>query len=173
VAAHAERIVLVGLPGSGKSTVGPLLAQRLGWRFIDLDAQIEAVTGMPVSQVFAKLGEAEFRRIETELTAGLGCEPRIVLAPGGGWIVYNQLSDALVVWLEVDPHVAIRRLGDGVTGRPLLQPEPLARMNSLLTEREPYYQRSDLHIDTNGRTALEVTAAVALAVESKHGKQEK
>jgi shikimate kinase len=173
VAARADQIVLVGLPGSGKSTVGPLLAHRLGWRFVDLDTQIEAVTGKTVPQIFAQLGEAEFRRIERELTAGLGCEPNLVLAAGGGWILHNELSRALVVWLKTDPHEAIDRMGEQANTRPLLQPDPFARMTTLLKDREQFYKRADIHIDTNGKTAETVAAAVALAVESKHGKQEK
>ncbi|HEX6559056.1 MAG TPA: shikimate kinase, partial [Longimicrobiales bacterium] len=78
--------MLVGLPGSGKSTVGPLLAERLGWQFIDFDPLIEAEAGLPIRDIFALLGEVEFRRLESELTARLASTSHTVLAPGGGWI---------------------------------------------------------------------------------------
>ena len=164
MAARTERIVLVGLPGSGKSTVGPLVARRLSWRFIDLDAEIETSCGMRVAQIFDLRGEAEFRRIERELTERLAWEAEFVLAPGGGWIVHNQLPDALVVWLQVEPEVALDRLGEAADRRPLLRPAPLARLKELLAEREQYYNKAVLHIDTNGKSADQVADAVVVAV---------
>ncbi|MGQ0815915.1 MAG: shikimate kinase [Gemmatimonadota bacterium] len=168
MAARPERIVLVGLPGSGKSTVGPLLARRLGWRFVDLDQQIEAETGLAVADIFARRGELEFRHMEAELTARLGSETGLVLAPGGGWIVHQNLPDSFIVWLQVDPSEAIMRLGEGATVRPLLQPNPVARMKQLLAEREPYYERADSAIDTNGMSP----DAIAIAIEEEYGNQE-
>ena len=164
MAARTEQIVLLGLPGSGKSTVGPIVAQQLGWRFVDLDQQIEAAFGLSVSQIFATRGETEFRRIERDLTDRLACTARLVLSPGGGWLLRNQLPDALEIWLEVEPHEAVRRLGSGAAGRPLLQPDPLKRMAHLLAERRQHYNRAGLHIDTNGKSAAEVAAAVVVAV---------
>ena len=172
MAAHTEQIVLLGLPGSGKSTVGPIVAQKLGWRFVDLDQQIEAAVGLSVSQIFATRGEAEFRRIERELTDRLAFEVRLVLSPGGGWLLRNQLRDAVEIWLEVDPHEAVNRLGSGAAGRPLLQPDPLKRMQQLLAERRQHYNRAELHIDTNGKSAAEVAAAVVVAVTKHNGNQE-
>ena len=169
MAARFDKLVLVGLPGSGKSTVGSAIAQKLGWRFIDLDTAIEESAGLRVPQIFAQHGEAEFRRIEHDLTARLAWEPRIVLSPGGGWILHNELPGALVVWLAVEPHEAVRRLGAGVAGRPLLQPDPLQRMQQLLAEREQYYEKADIHIDTNGKSADRVAAAVVLALEEEDG----
>src|SRR5688572_27406814 len=101
VAVRPERVVLIGLPGAGKSTVGPLLARRLGWRFLDLDPLIEAEAGLPIAQIFEQKGEAEFRRLETELTGRLASEPDLVLAPGGGWILRNTMPSAWLVWLQV------------------------------------------------------------------------
>ena len=163
MAVKADRIVLVGLPGSGKSTVGPLLAQRLGWRFIDLDAEIEAAAGMRVAQLFELRGESEFRRVERELTDRLGCEARFVLSPGGGWLMHNQLSGALLVWLEVEPQEAIKRLGERAAERPLLRPDPFERMKQLLAQRAQHYEKAELRIDTNGRTAAEVADAIVVA----------
>jgi shikimate kinase len=172
VAAQTEQIVLLGLPGSGKSTVGPIVAQKLGWRFVDLDQHIEAAVGLSVAQIFATRGEAEFRRIEQELTDRLACEARLVLAPGGGWLLRNQLPEALEVWLQIAPHEAIRRLGSGVVGRPLLQPDPLKRIQQLIAERKQHYNRAELHIDTNGMSAAEVAGAVVVAVTKHNGEQE-
>lgn len=169
MAARAERIVLVGLPGAGKSTVGPILARQIGWRFIDLDRAIEAEAGLSVPHIFKERGEADFRRLERELTARLASEPSLVLSVGGGWMVYNRLPGALVVWLKVSPDVANMRVCEDADGRPLLQPEPRLRLKELLAERTQYYSQADIHIDTDGKTAVEVAAAVVTAVEGEHG----
>jgi len=169
VAAYAERIVLVGLPGAGKSTVGPILALQIGWRFIDLDQAIEAEAGLSVPHIFKEHGEAEFRRLERELTARLASEPLLVLSVGGGWMVYNRLPGALIVWLQVSPDVASMRICEGAHGRPLLQPDPALRLKQLHAEREAHYRQADIHIDTDGKTAVEVANAVATAVEREHG----
>ncbi|MGQ0560983.1 MAG: shikimate kinase [Gemmatimonadota bacterium] len=173
MAARPERVVLIGLPGSGKSTVGPLLARRLGWRFVDLDTLIERDAGLPVTEIFARHGEREFRRLEGELTARLASEPRVVLSPGGGWIVHHKLPAACIVWLQVSPAVALGRMGAGAKGRPLLQPNPLEKLKHLLAAREPYYQRADIAIDTTGKTPHAVASAIAVAIEEKHGHEEK
>lgn len=163
-----DQIVLVGLPGAGKSTVGPLLAQRLGWSFADLDAAIETFAGTTVAEIFAQRGEEEFRRLERELTARLASGQAIVLSVGGGWMMHNRLENALTVWLRVDPETAVDRMGPAAKTRPLLQPEPISRMKQLLAQREQYYELADLVIDTNGRTAEQVAEAVAVAAE-KYG----
>jgi shikimate kinase len=169
VAARPEQIVLIGLPGAGKSTVGPLLAGRLGFRFLDLDRLIEAEAGLTIAQIFEQMGEAEFRRIEAELTGRLASEPDLVLAPGGGWILRNTLPAALLVWLVVDPDEASLRVGEFAGSRPLLQPDPLTRLKELLAEREPYYMRADITIDTTGKSPAHVADTVAAAIEEKHG----
>ncbi|MBX3173560.1 MAG: hypothetical protein KF709_04065 [Gemmatimonadaceae bacterium] len=85
--AQVTRLVLVGLPGAGKSTVGPLVAAALGWTFVDLDAEIEREAGKSVPEIFAAEGEAGFRRREREATARLANRRQVVVAPGGGWML--------------------------------------------------------------------------------------
>lgn len=167
-----QQIVLVGLPGSGKSTVGPLLAQRLGWQFIDFDPLIEAEAGLPIREIFAQFDETEFRRLESELTARLASTTHTVLAPGGGWILRNTLPAAVMVWLQVDPAEAVQRMGDDVGARPLLLGDPLDGIRQLLDERIAHYQRAALHINTNGQTPGAVAEAIATAIE-KNGNEEK
>lgn len=161
--------MLVGLPGSGKSTIGPILAVRLGWKFIDLDVEIENYSGLQVPEIFLKHGEAGFRAIERELTERLASEPRFILAPGGGWILQNTLPGAFVVWLRVDPHEAVARLGEGAGRRPLLESDPLKKMKELLAHREQYYAKADFVVDTNGRTPVAVAEEIADAIEEKNG----
>lgn len=160
---HAKAlIVLVGLPGAGKSTVGRGLAARLGWRFIDLDQAIEGRASMTVARIFEERGEAEFRRLEAECTRAVAVEREVVLAPGGGWIVNEKArnllgSGAMMVWLQVSPESAVERLGTHRGERPLLAGErPLERMRQLLEARVHAYSAADLHLDTEGIEVEEV-----------------
>ena len=165
MAARADRIVLIGLPGAGKSTVGPILAVRLGWKFVDLDAEIENATGLQVAEIFLQQGEAGFRKIERELTLRLASEPHLILAPGGGWAVHNTLPGALMVWLQVDPSVAIVRMGESANVRPLLQSDPLETLEQLLAKRERFYAQADVTIDTNGKTPNAIASEIIGAQE--------
>lgn len=166
-----EQVVLVGIPGSGKSTIGPLLARRLSWGFVDFDAEIESATGLTVAQIFRERGEPEFRRLESELTARVASERDIVIAPGAGWILWNHLPDALIAWLQTTAEEAIHRMGEQANNRPLLQPNPIEKMRKLLAERRRYYEPAHIKVETDGMTADAVAAAVASAVEN-YGNQE-
>ena len=163
---ETSQIVLVGLPGAGKSTAGKLLADSLGWKFVDLDELIEAEQGITVAEIFAQMGEARFRNFEADLTTRIASERQIVLAPGGGWVTNPELptllsSDAVMIWLRVQPQTALVRLrATGVT-RPLLQvPDAMARLQALLDERCEHYERADVVIDTDDLTPHDVAAAI-------------
>jgi shikimate kinase len=172
VSSLVERIVLVGLPGAGKTTIGSLLAQELGWQFIDFDTAIAEELGLRVTQIFEQLGENTFRDLESGLTERLASQTHIVLSPGGGWVLRNEMPGALMVWLQVDPQEAIHRMGESVAVRPLLSDNPLPNMQQLYAERVTYYERAAIHIDTNKKTAEDVVDEIAVAVE-RYGNQEK
>jgi shikimate kinase len=162
----ATQIVLVGLPGSGKSTVGSILAASIGWKFIDLDAEIEVKHRLTVAEIFAQLGEAQFRRYEADLTERLASETEIVLAPGGGWITNPELPrllarDAVMVWLRVHPETALVRLrASGVT-RPLLQVrDATARIHTLLDDRHASYEQAHFAVDTDDLTPHQVAETI-------------
>lgn len=149
-----HHLVLVGLPGAGKSTVGRLVAEMAGCAFLDLDREIERRAGLAVVDIFREQGEPAFRKLERELTAELRAAPGAVLAPGGGWIVdpanVAQLRPpSRIVHLRVTPDVALARLGDDVTSRPLLMKGD-ARHNLALLEwqRMPSYALADAVVDT-------------------------
>src|SRR5262245_21050626 len=115
LAPRVKRVVLIGLMGAGKSTVGRLLAERLGWTFHDLDTCIESRTRKSVAQIFMEEGEEEFRRLEQQLTLELASRDHVVLAPGGGWITRSETvrqlaPDSAVFWLQVSPEEAVRRV---------------------------------------------------------------
>jgi shikimate kinase len=144
-----QRIVLVGLPGAGKSTVGPLVAERLGWAFVDLDLEIERTAGRTVPEIFAHEGEEGFRRRERGATLAMAEWPGLVLAPGGGWLLDPTNLKALgagteVVHLQVSPAVAAVRLGPASARRPLLAgPSTVQRLEELWEARKSIYLQAN------------------------------
>ncbi len=160
-------LVLVGLPGAGKSAVGEALAARLGWRFVDLDREIEAASGRRVSELFRDDGEGAFREFERRLTLEYRDSDATVLAPGGGWMVQPGLAALLrptarIIHLIVSPMEAVRRMAGGRVDRPLLASasDPVAALDELAKLRAPAYDRADVAIDTEGQTVTEVVEAI-------------
>jgi shikimate kinase len=147
--------MLIGMMGAGKSTVGTLLAHRLGWTYLDSDEQVQAATGRTVPEIFEVCGEEAFRRAESAaLTTALqGDEPVVVSVAGGA--VLDPANRALlrrsgtVVWLRARPETLVARVGDG-HGRPLLSDGPAAALPRLDAERRPVYATlADLVIDVD------------------------
>ncbi|SEQ36681.1 shikimate kinase [Microlunatus flavus] len=164
------RLVLVGAPGSGKSTVGALLAQRWGEPFADVDAVIEARTHKSVAEIFADDGEPAFRALEEATTAELLDEPG-VLALGGGAVLSEATRGALhgapVVWLKVSVAHAAGRVGLN-EARPLLLGNVRGRLVKLLAERAPLYAEvATATVDTDGLPAAEVADRVAALMEPR------
>ncbi len=162
-----ERLILVGFMGSGKTTVGRLVADRVGWEFIDFDEAIERAEGRRIAEIFRDPGEAYFRSLEADLTRRLKDLRRVVLAPGGGWVTQPGLRDllrpgSLTVWLRVSPETAYTRCrASAGVERPLLAvPDPLARITSLLAERESHYAAADETVETDGRAPTAVADEV-------------
>lgn len=168
-----RHVILVGLPGSGKSTVGPLLATELGLPFVDLDRDIEQAAGRAVPEIFALEGESVFRELEREaMDLRLGGPPS-VLAPGGGWAAQPGNLEvagprAVVVYLACSPGTAASRLA-GDRSRPLLLGgDPAAALERLLLAREPYYRRATFEVDAEAGPPALVAAGIATAV-TRHG----
>ena len=166
----ARRIVLVGLPGSGKSTVGPLVAAELGWSFVDLDEDIVRAAGRSIPEIFAAEGESGFRAWERAATVALADFGPLVLAPGGGWILSAANREALgpeteVVYLAVSPEVAATRMGGAARARPLLAGgDPVAKLGVLLAQRESAYLQANHMVSVDLLPPEEVAALiVALA----------
>jgi shikimate kinase len=156
--------VFVGVMGAGKTTVGQLVADRLGVPFLDVDSDIEAVAGKPIPEIFIDDGEAHFRALEREAVARALATFDGVLALGGGAIMADEtrkrLLDHTVVYLSVEVADAIKRVGLG-TGRPMLKMNPRATLRHLLDLRRPLYEEvATVVVRTDGRTPDEVTAAV-------------
>jgi len=151
--------------GSGKSTVGRLVAQDLGFQFVDTDSLIEERAGISVAEIFATEGEAAFRQLERETILGLAKKERLVIATGGGAIMDPEnlaslKSHALVVCLWANAE-SIHERTKHQTHRPLLQGEdPLGAIRTMLAEREPVYKQADVIVNTELRPQREVVAQV-------------
>lgn len=143
-------IFLIGMMGTGKTTIGKILAQRLGYRFFDTDVLIERVTQQTINSIFTTQGEEAFRDIESQVLAELSACTRSVIATGGGIILrpknWSYLHHGLIIWLDTPVNLLTKRLAKDQT-RPLLQDEDLTiKLQSLLAQRQPLYAQGDLHI---------------------------
>lgn len=154
---YANRtIVLIGMPGAGKSTIGHKLAAKLGIPFADADREIEAAAGMTVTEIFAQLGEPAFREGERRVIARLLAGNRMVLATGGGAFM-NETTRALIkqqglsIWLKADLDVLLERTSR-TNDRPLLaKGDPRAILIDLMLKREPLYALADLTVQSEER----------------------
>lgn len=157
------RIILIGFMGAGKTTVGKVLAKKLGCRLLDTDQLIEQKHGMSVQDIFRNQGEETFRRLETETLKELGQEDSDwVLSVGGGLPVRNENRALLrqmgtVVFLRVQPDTVLFRLKDD-TSRPLLQGSDVKeRVSTLMNQRIPLYQEAArVAVDVDGKTPEEI-----------------
>ncbi len=152
-------IALVGMPGSGKSTVGRQLARRFRQNFVDTDHEIERRIGMSVREYFDAHGEAAFRDLEQEVLADLAQGPGTVLATGGGAVLRAANRDLLrqhrrVLYLRASPEELFRRLRHD-THRPLLQvADPLTRLRNLYRERDPLYRQTAHYVVDAARPSV-------------------
>ena len=164
-------VVLVGLPGAGKSTVGPLVARALGRAFVDVDAELARRAGRSVAEQFADGGEPAFRTAEAALSAELAATAPAVIAPGGGWVANAAARTALAgagrtVYLRVRPATAVARLAAASDVRPLLAgaTDPLGAVGLLLARRGPLYEAADGAVDAEAGTPEAVAERVVALV---------
>lgn len=162
---RTRRVVLTGFMGSGKSTVGPLLAARLGWRFVDVDDVIEAEAGAKIAELFARQGEAAFRKREHEAIARLAADEELVLALGGGAIETEEVRTLLLsgagtvlVHLEVELETTLRRCVGTERTRPVLADR--ANLAARYERRLPLYREAHVSIKVDGLTPREVVTEV-------------
>ncbi|MEA5601380.1 shikimate kinase [Nostoc sp. UHCC 0252] len=152
-------LYLIGMMGVGKTTVGRLLAKHLSYGFVDTDDVITQATGKSINQLFAEVGEAEFRQIESDVLSQVCAFTKLTIATGGGIVLrrenWGYLHHGLIVWLDVPVELLYSRLAEDTT-RPLLQDaDPKGKLRSLLEQRTPLYSQADLHITVQEREAPE------------------
>ena len=161
-----RHVLLIGLPGSGKTVVGRRVARRLKAEFVDVDELIEREQGRSVRDIFAARGEPAFRALEAEAVERLVAGPARVISPGGGWAAQPGSLEAVrergvTIWLQVDPAVAVQR-ASRTGGRPLLDgPDPLGRMEALIERRRARYEAAQATLDTTTLTPDQAAEKVA------------
>lgn len=164
-------VALVGLMGVGKSTVGRLLAERLGGTFVDTDAVVATEAGCSIPELFAEEGEQGFRRREAEVCLRMLASPITVVSLGGGAVESVSVREALsvvphVVWLRARTETLLARLGSG-DGRPLLADDPQGALETLAERRQPWFDEvASLVVDVDNDTPEGVVAQVAGSVAS-------
>jgi shikimate kinase len=160
-------LALIGFMGTGKSSVGRLVADHLHFEFLDTDHLIEIRAGKTINEIFAQNGEATFRELEANLVQELASRTQTVISTGGGLPINpanlsNLKQHALVVCLWSSPEKIFERVREQ-SHRPLLQtPDPLAKIRSLLTQREPFYKQADILLNSEFRSIREVAQQVIL-----------
>jgi shikimate kinase len=162
---NIRNIALCGFMGTGKSSVGRLVAEQLHFAFLDTDTVIEARAGKSVAQIFAEQGEAAFRELERKIVKELAQRSRTVISTGGGLVVDPENMSSLkehayVVCLWASPDAIYVRVKNQ-NHRPLLkEPEPLEKIRRLLAERAPFYKQADVLLNTEIRSPREVAQQV-------------
>ena len=169
-----RHIVLIGLPGAGKTTVGRMVAERLHAGFVDIDNVLIRKEGKPISMIFAEKGEQAFRDMERkEVDAALANEPAVI-APGGGWAAQPGALDGArsrgyFVYLKARAEVAAGRAEVSGTRPVLMGDDPLARMRDLFTTRDPLYAKADATVLTEAKPAEKVADEVVKLAQTRAG----
>ncbi len=171
-----RNIILTGFMGTGKSTIGQMVATRLGREFVDMDTVIEAREGRPISRIFAEDGEAYFRQVEAKLCRELAGQAGLVIATGGGALVAEQNlrvmeKTGLVICLDCEPEVLWQRVGQS-EDRPMLAAQDddrFVRLAALLERRRPAYSRIQFHLDVTSLAPAEAARQIVDWVEREQG----
>jgi shikimate kinase len=164
-----RHLILVGLPGCGKSAVGRQVAEGLGAPLFDIDSLLVREMGMPVEQIFGMVGEQRFREMERKaVLAAVAAEEPAVIVPGGGWAaqpghMHGAREFALLIYLSCQPRTAAKRAEEGEVRPLLVGPDPVDRMRKLLDSREPFYKLADFEVSADGRMEEASAGVVDLA----------
>lgn len=169
-----RHVLLVGLPGVGKSTVGQLVAEGLGAALLDIDSILVRQMGMPISRIFGMVGELRFRSMERDAVATAQAREPAVIVPGGGWASQpGQLEEArkgcLIIYLRCSASTAARRSQDGEVRPLLVGADPVERTRTLLMAREPYYKLADYEVSADLKEPAALAGEVILLAQMHGG----
>lgn len=162
---HITNVTLIGFMGTGKSTVGRIVAEQLKFEFLDTDALIEERSGRKITEIFARNGEPAFRELEAQLVEELRSRSRTVISTGGGLPtnpanLASLKKHSLVLCLWLSPEKIFERVREQ-SHRPILHgPDPLGKIRTLLAARDPFYKQADVLINSDLRSAREVAMQV-------------
>ena len=165
-------IFLIGMMGSGKSQTGPKLAQLLSYKYIDIDVLIEKLAKKTINQIFEDSGEVIFREIETNCLKETIKIPSLVVSTGGGIVTKPQnwgiLRQGIIIWLDVDKDIVLKRLKNDIKNRPLLKDGNLNNLyTNILESRKNLYSQADLKIQINNENIQEVSEKIIYAIHKK------
>lgn len=168
-----KKVVLIGPPGAGKSTIGKALAKEIATEFIDSDSEIERITGKKISDIFVEEGEAVFRKTEVEVVTALLDEFEGVIALGGGAPINTQIQEALtgvefpVIFIDVSISQAANRIGFN-KDRPLLLINPRQQWMNLMSERRPIYEKlASQTVNSDSQKPHEVAKLISEKLKAK------
>ena len=165
-------IFLIGMMGCGKSQTGPKLAHLLSYKYIDLDSLIEKLAKKTINQIFSDSGEENFREIETNCLKETVKIPSLVISTGGGIVTKPQnwgiLRQGIIIWLDVDKNIVLKRLKNDIANRPLLQEENLNNLyTNILESRKNLYSQADVRIEITNENIEEVSRKILYAINKK------
>lgn len=168
-----RHVLLVGLPGVGKSTIGRLVAEGLEAPLLDIDSILVRQMGMPIAQIFGMVGEPRFRAMERDAVNTAQAREPAVIVPGAGWAAEpGQMTAAkrgsLIIYLKCSASTAARRTQDGEVRPLLVGADPIDRTRALLAAREPYYKLADYEVATDAKAAPAVAQEV-VRLAQMHG----
>ncbi len=166
-----RNLYLVGMMGSGKSTTGKPLAQKLDYKFIDSDTVIEELTGKSIKQIFEEEGENRFREIEAQVLQNIGQYHSLIVATGGGIVTKNEnwgiLHQGVVIWLDPDVQTLFNRLQADDGERPLFKSsDPIGTLNLLVKKRRALYSEADLRVVIENQSCKEVIHKILKELDS-------
>ena len=167
-----KNIVLIGFMGTGKSSIGTRLAQKMNMRFIDMDKEIEQVCGMSIAEMFKRYGEVRFRSEETLMAKKVGQDQDLVVATGGGAVIKPENIAALrengiFVCLDASPADIYARVNRKKGTRPLLKKNAsIEEIAQMVEEREPFYACADIRIDTTGKNPELIVNEIIEAIKA-------
>jgi len=168
-----KNIILIGFMGTGKSSVGLKLAQKLKMKFVDMDQQIEQITHMSVSEIFKRHGETRFRSEEKLLARKLAGQSNLLIATGGGTALDEEnlrllRSNGVIVCLHASPEEILERVNRRKGTRPLLKKNvSIEDIKEMLKAREKYYAQADYHVSTSGKSTEEVSQEIMKLLAGK------